>query len=76
MGHPPNSGLEITKQFFVYQNSAESVDLQDAYLHISIFPLHKWFLHFAMVDQYFQYITPSFGLSSAPFSNQKSACTA
>jgi hypothetical protein len=45
---------------------ATSLDLQDAYLHIPIRPMHKQFLRFAYGDDHFQFRALPFGLSSAP----------
>ncbi|CAJ0961645.1 unnamed protein product [Ranitomeya imitator] len=43
-----------------------SVDIQDAYLHIPIFPLHQKFLRFAVNNLHFQFTALPFGLASAP----------
>ncbi|CAJ0949284.1 unnamed protein product [Ranitomeya imitator] len=43
-----------------------SVDIQDAYLHIPIFPLHQRFLRFAVNNLHFQFTALPFGLASAP----------
>ncbi|CAJ0954016.1 unnamed protein product [Ranitomeya imitator] len=43
-----------------------SVDIQDAYLHIPIFPPHQRFLRFAVNNLHFQFTALPFGLASAP----------
>ncbi|CAJ0964265.1 unnamed protein product [Ranitomeya imitator] len=43
-----------------------SVDIQDAYLHIPIFPPHQRFLWFAVNNLHFQFTALPFGLASAP----------
>ncbi|CAJ0919880.1 unnamed protein product [Ranitomeya imitator] len=43
-----------------------SIDIQDAYLHIPIFPLHQRFLRFAVNNLHFQFTALPFGLASAP----------
>ena len=43
-----------------------SVDLKDAYFHVSIHPAHRKFLRFVWSGAHLQYGTLPFGLSSAP----------
>ncbi|MCP3680799.1 MAG: hypothetical protein GY782_11310 [Gammaproteobacteria bacterium] len=43
-----------------------SVDLKDAYFHVSIHPAHRHFLRFVWSGVHLQYVTLPFGLSSAP----------
>ncbi|XP_029965627.1 uncharacterized protein LOC115401518 [Salarias fasciatus] len=43
-----------------------SVDLQDAYFHISIYPAHRKYLRFAFKGTAYEYQTLPFGLSLAP----------
>ncbi|CAJ0955088.1 unnamed protein product [Ranitomeya imitator] len=43
-----------------------SIDIQDAYLHIPIFPPHQRFLRFAIHDEHFQFTALPFGLATAP----------
>ena len=43
-----------------------SIDLQDAYFHISIIPAHRRFLRFAYNGVAYEYQTVPFGLSVAP----------
>ena len=43
-----------------------SVDLQDAYFHISIYPAHRKYLRFAFRGTVYEYQTLPFGLSLAP----------
>ncbi|XP_073436841.1 uncharacterized protein [Dendrobates tinctorius] len=43
-----------------------SIDVQDAYLHISIFPPHQRFLRFAIDGRHFQFVALPFGLATAP----------
>ncbi|XP_058483844.1 uncharacterized protein LOC131459867 [Solea solea] len=43
-----------------------SVDLQDAYFHISIYPAHRKYLRFAFKGAAYEYQTLPFGLSLAP----------
>jgi len=43
-----------------------SIDLKDAYFHVSIHPSHRQFLRFVWSGVHLQYVTLPFGLSSAP----------
>lgn len=43
-----------------------SIDLQDAYFHIHIYPAHRKFLRFAYQGIAYEYMTLPFGLSLAP----------
>ncbi len=43
-----------------------SIDLQDAYFHVSIYPAHRKFLRFAFQGVAYEYQTLPFGLSLAP----------
>lgn len=43
-----------------------SIDLQDAYFHISIHEHHHKFLHFAVGEFHYQYIALPFGLPASP----------
>ncbi|CAJ0965117.1 unnamed protein product [Ranitomeya imitator] len=43
-----------------------SLDIQDAYRHIPIFPSHQRFLRFAVQEQHFQIVALPFGLATAP----------
>ncbi|XP_073430315.1 sex comb on midleg-like protein 2 isoform X4 [Dendrobates tinctorius] len=43
-----------------------SIDVQDAYLHIPIFPSHQRFLRFAIGGRHFQFVALPFGLATAP----------
>ncbi len=43
-----------------------SVDLKDAYFHVSIHPSHRQFLRFVWSGVHLQYVTLPFGLTSAP----------
>lgn len=64
----PNGYMEAAGFGIAYIRSVEflaSVDIQDAYLHISICPIPQCFLHFAVVDQHIQFISLC-GLSCAP----------
>ncbi|CAJ0964903.1 unnamed protein product [Ranitomeya imitator] len=42
-----------------------SIDIQDAYLHIPIFPSHQRLLRFAVQEQHFQFVALPFGLTTA-----------
>ena len=46
---------------------ATSVDLRDAYFHVSIHPRHRKWLRFVWGDQVFQFRVLPFGLSLAPW---------
>ncbi|XP_069820999.1 uncharacterized protein [Dendropsophus ebraccatus] len=43
-----------------------SVDIQDAYLHVPIYPPHQRFLRFAVGEEHYQFVALPFGLASAP----------
>ncbi|CAJ0924353.1 unnamed protein product [Ranitomeya imitator] len=43
-----------------------SIDIQDTYLQIPIFPSHQRFLRFAVQEQHFQFIALPFGLTTTP----------
>lgn len=43
-----------------------TLDLKDAYFHISIAPSHRKFLRFTVGDCHYQFKALSFGLASAP----------
>ncbi|CAJ0921526.1 unnamed protein product [Ranitomeya imitator] len=43
-----------------------SIDIQDAYLHVLIFPGHHQFLCFAVLQEHFQFVALPFGLATAP----------
>ncbi|CAJ0935493.1 unnamed protein product [Ranitomeya imitator] len=43
-----------------------SIDIQDAYLHVPIFPGHHRFLRFAVQRDHFQFVALPFGLATAP----------
>ncbi|CAJ0955857.1 unnamed protein product [Ranitomeya imitator] len=43
-----------------------AIDIQDAYLHVPIFPGHHRFLRFAVLQEHFQFVTLPFGLATAP----------
>ncbi len=43
-----------------------SIDLQDAYFHIHIYPAHRKFLRFAYQGVVYEYMTLPFGLSLVP----------
>ncbi|CAJ0967241.1 unnamed protein product [Ranitomeya imitator] len=43
-----------------------SIDIQDAYLHVPIFPGHHRFLRFAVQQDHFQFVALPFGLATAP----------
>ncbi|CAJ0930062.1 unnamed protein product, partial [Ranitomeya imitator] len=43
-----------------------SIDIQDAYLHVPIFPEHHRFLRFAVQQDHFQFVALPFGLATAP----------
>ncbi|CAJ0944049.1 unnamed protein product [Ranitomeya imitator] len=43
-----------------------SIDIQDAYLHVPIFPGHHRDLRFAVLQEHFQFVALPFGLATAP----------
>ena len=43
-----------------------SIDLQDAYFHVSIRPAHRKYLRFYLAGQAYQYRVLPFGLSTSP----------
>ncbi|XP_056307255.1 uncharacterized protein LOC130219008 [Danio aesculapii] len=43
-----------------------SIDLKDAYFHISIYPAHRKYLRFSFQNEVFEFVTLPFGLSLAP----------
>ncbi|CAJ0930577.1 unnamed protein product [Ranitomeya imitator] len=43
-----------------------SIDIQDAYLHVPIFPGHHRFLLFAVLQDHFKFVALPFGLATAP----------
>jgi hypothetical protein len=43
-----------------------SVDIQDAYFHISILPAHRTLLRFSFQGTAYKYLVVSFGLAHAP----------
>ncbi|CAJ0928014.1 unnamed protein product [Ranitomeya imitator] len=43
-----------------------SIDIQDTYLHVPIFPGHHRFLRFAVQRDHFQFVALPFGLATAP----------
>ncbi|CAJ0920785.1 unnamed protein product [Ranitomeya imitator] len=43
-----------------------SIDIQDAYLHVPIFPGHHRFLRFAVQRDHFQFVALPFGLATVP----------
>ncbi|CAJ0933078.1 unnamed protein product [Ranitomeya imitator] len=43
-----------------------SIDIQDAYLHVPIFPGHHRLLRFAVQREHFQFVALPFGLATAP----------
>ncbi|CAJ0926027.1 unnamed protein product [Ranitomeya imitator] len=43
-----------------------SIDIQDAYLHIPIFPSRQRFLRFAVQEQHFQFVALPFSFATAP----------
>lgn len=40
-----------------------SINIHDVFLHIPIFPLHKYFPHFAVEDNHFQLVALPYGLA-------------
>lgn len=43
-----------------------SIDLKDAYFHVTIWPQHCWYLRFAVGKDHYQYRILPFGISTAP----------
>nr|XP_055040043.1 uncharacterized protein LOC129427314 [Misgurnus anguillicaudatus] len=58
--------LKTLCQFIRPNDWCTSVDLKDAYFHISIYPAHRKFLRFAYQGTAYEFLTVPFGLSLAP----------
>ncbi|KAL0199690.1 hypothetical protein M9458_002877, partial [Cirrhinus mrigala] len=43
-----------------------TVDLKDAYFHISVYPAHRKYLRFSFQNEVYEFVTLPFGLSLAP----------
>ena len=58
--------LKTVWQLIQQGDYAFSIDLQDAYLHVSIVKHHRWFLHFVWHNVPYQWRVLPFGLATAP----------
>lgn len=61
--------MEFARSVIAFLRQGEhmaSMDIQEAYLLVPIYPSHQLFLHFAVTDDYFKFVTLPFSLSSAP----------